>query len=330
MSSTEPSSDPRIYRVGWICANRKAEYMVALAMLDELHSNPLQVLGNVNTYMLGELHGHNVVVCYPKDPDQVVPTPFHARMMLEEFKTIQHVLLVGIGQGVPMQNNEDTDIRLGDVVIAIQESEVIYLNDQFRSTSVKNLADEALRSAANQFLTEYKKSQGDTLGKNMLKTWKHMPSKSSLFRWPDICEDYLFNSAYEHVEFVRHEDSRDPCESCDRDELVCRKKQRCELLPRIHSGVVASLNYPLRDARTRDRMVEMHKKIRCLDMKSAQIANAVGGLVIRGISGYADSHQNEKWQGLAALAAATCASWLLSCLPKAAASKDLVGNAGTI
>lgn len=53
----------------------------------------------------------------------------------------------------------------------------------------------------------------------------------------------------------------------------------------------------------------------CVDMEAAGLLQGFPGVVIRGISNYADSHQNDQWEAFAALAAASYAKDLLSYMP---------------
>jgi hypothetical protein len=50
------------YQVGWVCAIPK-ELTAARAMLDEEHGQyTSQVPHDSNSYVLGRIHGHNVVI----------------------------------------------------------------------------------------------------------------------------------------------------------------------------------------------------------------------------------------------------------------------------
>jgi hypothetical protein len=53
------------YTVAWVCA-LPLEMAVAKAMLDEIHPGLPTSLSDQNTYVLGKIHDHNVViVCLP-------------------------------------------------------------------------------------------------------------------------------------------------------------------------------------------------------------------------------------------------------------------------
>ena len=103
------------YTVGWICA-LPSEMAAARAMLDE-HHNPLQQNSrDHNTYTLGRIGRHNVVLaCLPTGVIGTLSAARVANQMLQTFEGIRFGLMVGIGGGVP---SEENDIRLGDVVVS--------------------------------------------------------------------------------------------------------------------------------------------------------------------------------------------------------------------
>ena len=103
------------YTVGWICA-LPSEMAAARAMLDE-HHNPLQQNSrDHNTYTLGRIGRHNVVLaCLPTGVIGTLSAARVANQMLQTFEGIRFGLMVGIGGGVP---SEENDIRLGDIVVS--------------------------------------------------------------------------------------------------------------------------------------------------------------------------------------------------------------------
>lgn len=103
------------YTVGWICA-LPLEMAAARAMLDEAHIRLQQPEDGHNTYVLGEISGHNVVVaCLPSGIYGTISAAVVAKQMLFTFRSIRFGLMVGIGGGV---SSPSTEIRLGDVVVS--------------------------------------------------------------------------------------------------------------------------------------------------------------------------------------------------------------------
>jgi nucleoside phosphorylase len=100
------------YTVGWICALPK-EQAAATVMLDELHENLPNPAGGYNTYSLGSIGRHNVVIaCLPKGQMGNNSAAAVATRIVNTFPSIRTGLMVGIGGGIPPK------IRLGDVVVS--------------------------------------------------------------------------------------------------------------------------------------------------------------------------------------------------------------------
>jgi hypothetical protein len=103
------------YTVGWIYT-LPSEMAAAKAMLDK-HYNPLpQNSRDHNTYTLGRIGRHNVILTYL--PTGVIRTLSAARVanqILQIFKGIRFGLMVGIRGGVP---SEENDIRLRDIIVS--------------------------------------------------------------------------------------------------------------------------------------------------------------------------------------------------------------------
>ena len=70
----------------------------------------------------------------------------------------------------------------------------------------------------------------------------------------------------------------------------------------------------MKDGQTRDRLAQ-GSGVLCFEMEAAGLMDQLPCLVIRGISDYSDSHKNKKWQGYAALTAATYGKMILSVVP---------------
>jgi hypothetical protein len=87
------------YAVAWICS-LPLEMAAAKVMLDEMHGRLPQIPGDENTYTLGKVCGHNVVViCLP--PRGAFTRAAAVSQMRSIFPNIRYGLMVGIGGGVP-------------------------------------------------------------------------------------------------------------------------------------------------------------------------------------------------------------------------------------
>jgi len=93
-------------------------------MLDTENS-PLPRVGNdTNTYTLGRMGPHNVVLAgLPMGEIGTSAAAITATNLLRSFPKIRFALMVGIGGGAPGNSSDDAskDIHLGDVVVSKPE-----------------------------------------------------------------------------------------------------------------------------------------------------------------------------------------------------------------
>ncbi|KAF3012740.1 hypothetical protein E8E15_004199 [Penicillium rubens] len=103
------------YTVGWICA-LPLEMAAAKLMLDAIHPSLPRPPTDQNTYILGNIGDHNIVIaCLPSGAYGIVSAATVAMQLLSSFHSIRFGLMVGIGGGVP---NGNADVRLGDIVVS--------------------------------------------------------------------------------------------------------------------------------------------------------------------------------------------------------------------
>lgn len=103
------------YMVGWICA-LPLEMAAAKLMLDTIYLSLPRLPTDQNTYILGNIGDHNVVITYlPSGIYGIVLAVTVAMQLLSSFYSIRFSLMVGIGGGVL---NGNADIRLGDIVVS--------------------------------------------------------------------------------------------------------------------------------------------------------------------------------------------------------------------
>lgn len=102
-----------VYTVGWVCA-LPVEQTAATAMLDEQHPDLSKPPNDPNTYTLGSIGCHNIVIaCLPEGKIGTSSAATVASHIVHAFPAIKFGLLVGIGGGVPPK------VRLGDVVVSV-------------------------------------------------------------------------------------------------------------------------------------------------------------------------------------------------------------------
>jgi nucleoside phosphorylase len=300
------------YTVGWICA-LALEMAAAKLMLDSIHPSLPRPPTDQNTYILGNIGDHNIVIaCLPSGAYGNVSAATVAMQLLSTFHSIRFGLMVGIGGGVPSSN---ADIRLGDIVVsqpADTSGGVIQYDlgkalsgGQFQRTGMLNRPPKVLLTAlatlqAHHFTEDSRVFEfiSDVQAKIKSRTAANFarPTKS----------DFLYQTEYDHRASAT-------CIDCDKSKLTLRPSRDHEE-PVIHYGLIASGNQVVKDGKQRDQLAQ-ELGVLCVEMEAAGLMNDFPCLVIRGICDYADSHKNKEWQGYAAAVAAAYAKELVLIVP---------------
>jgi nucleoside phosphorylase len=298
------------YTVGWICAI-PVELAAAKAVLDETHEELSMQPNDHNSYTLGRVGKHNVVItCLPNGEYGTTSATAVAMQLLSSFHSIRFGLMVGIGGGVPSSH---ADIRLGDIVVSMPiagsaEGGVVQY-DYGKAISGGHFQRTGMLSRPPQILlTSVSKLRGNHLLEEsqvpqfLDEIIAKYPRNSFNFRRPKE-EDRLFEATYDHVSLA------ETCQQCDTRRTVLRP-ERDDNIPVIHYGRIASGNQVVKDSMVRDRLSQ-ELGVYCVEMEAAGLMNNFPCLVVRGICDYADSHKNKAWQGYAAAAAAAYTKELL-------------------
>jgi len=107
--------------VGWICV-LCCELNALRALLDEEHERLLLGEKDDNSYLLGWMGKHNVVIAFPGLGTYSINAAAQtATNMVRTFRNIRFGLMVGVGGGAlkpPHPKDPLKDIRLGDVVVS--------------------------------------------------------------------------------------------------------------------------------------------------------------------------------------------------------------------
>lgn len=304
-------SDPLKYTVGWICAI-STEQVAARVFLDKEHKAVQSVAANdSNSYVLGEVGKHNVVIAVLPDGEYGTDSAASVAVsMLNSFPNIRIGLMVGIGGGVPTRQ----DIRLGDVVVSsprdghggvFQFDYGKTIQDQrFQHTRFLNQPPSVLRASLSTLKAQYE-IHGHGIEVAVKDIVAKKPRLRKRYSRPDPTSDKLFNNNVTH---------KSACGAiCTQD--LTKLKQRPERAeddenPVIHYGLIASGNQLMKDALIRDRLAA-EQNVLCFEMEAAGLMNNFPCLVIRGICDYSDSHKSKEWQGYAAMVAAAYAKDLL-------------------
>nr|XP_036584338.1 Kinesin light chain 5 [Colletotrichum truncatum]KAF6793856.1 Kinesin light chain 5 [Colletotrichum truncatum] len=312
-------SNPQTYTVGWICAVTP-ESVAARVFLDDEHEPPRQVAQNDNnSYILGRIGSHNVVVATLPDGEYgTTSAAVVARDMLHSFPNVRIGLMVGIGGGAPSRKH---DIRLGDVVVSSPSGGKggvfqydfgkTIQNLSFQETGFLNQPPMVLRTALAALRSLYE-MKGHQLANNIDEALQKIKKRKKYTR-PGLASDRLYRS-----DIVHPSDSSNDCDVIcgdDTTSLIARpKRDEEDDDPAIHYGLIASGNQLMKDARIRDKLAA-ERDVLCFEMEAAGLLNHFPCLVVRGICDYADSHKNKEWQGFAAMMAAAYAKDLLLQIP---------------
>ncbi|RPA77628.1 purine and uridine phosphorylase [Ascobolus immersus RN42] len=311
------------YTVAWICA-LSIELEAARLMLEKEHGRcKHKSRADNNTYVLGELYGHKVVIIVlPSIGTASAATS--ATQIRFSFKNVEFAFLVGISGGLPGYGSDGrfTDIRLGDVIVASPEGIEGGVIQYDRGTSYGG------RSPDRQFLRKGRLPNPPRIFESAIRTIqsqeKHIklldviekkleekfadPEHRRLFRPQG--KDLLFRADYNHrVNVVEGK----PCEKaqCDTSKIVPRQPRK-DRNPVVHYGTIACGNTVIRDAEMRDR-IKADLNALCVEMEAAGVLlSELPCQVIRGVCDYTDTHKNDNWQSYAAIAAAAYASIVLS------------------
>ncbi|VUC37256.1 unnamed protein product [Clonostachys rosea] len=283
----------------------------ARAMLDETHRPQESNENDPNSYVLGTILSHNVVIaCLPNAEYGTNNAAHVASNLRRTFSGIKYWLMVGIGGADPSRN----DIRLGDVVVGTRVMQYDFgkiIKGEIKTSAIPRLPDHSLGTAISNLRSkhEFEPSEIPSILQNNL-------GKHRQYLHPNL-PDRLFQKTYEH------EGEAPSCEGCDASRLMPRRERINT--PHIHYGAIASSNQVMRDAWMREK-VGMELDVIYFEMEAAGVMSVLPCLPIRGICDYADSHKSKEWQRYAAATASAYARELLGILPsrfaQALASKN--------
>ncbi|KAI9689741.1 MAG: hypothetical protein M1822_009623 [Bathelium mastoideum] len=299
------------YQVGVICA-LDHELAAAKAILDEFYDNTTAPdILDTNTYILGRLHKHNVVItCLPAGVYGTSSAARVVRDMARTFTGLRFGLMVGIGGGIP-NLSKGLDIRLGDVVISqpdqtyggvVQYDLGKLGNEHFERKGFLKPPPNLLLSALGLLKADrhFNNSQVPDI---LTKIYKQHPSLTKNgFGFPRQENDTLYCSSCDGS-------TSGSCEFCTDGKI--KRDIRENHNPAFWYGTIASGNKLIRDAIARDTLGHELGAL-CVEMEAAGLMNDFPCIVIRGICDYSDSHKNDTWQKYAALAAAAYAKELLA------------------
>ncbi|KAF5639627.1 ankyrin repeat [Fusarium sp. NRRL 52700] len=260
--TSETAPKPRThndYHVGWVCA-LPTEQTAAIAMLDQKHQSLPKLPNDNNTYTLGSVGQHSVVIaCLPKGKIGNVSAATVATSMISTFPSIKFCLMVGIGGGIPPK------VRLGDVVVSTPVGAFpgvvqydlgkAHQGGKFERTGALNSPPNALLAALTMVESEHDLT-GSRIPEYLEELQKRWPRLAPKYLRSDSLKDQLFKANYAHINKSNadrtsdgtvsliddHEaeesDQEDDCRFCDTSQTMRRKPRDM----RVHYGLIASGN----------------------------------------------------------------------------------------
>ncbi|KAJ6041445.1 nucleoside phosphorylase domain-containing protein [Penicillium canescens] len=278
------------YTVGWVCT-RPLEYAVAEGMLDEQHSALPQVENDTNTYTLGGMQRHNVVLlCIPAGAMETGVANTAVSGMLRSFPNIRIRLLVGVAGGVP---NHQIDIRIGDVMVGSPVSSsggVMLLKGSGESFAETGTLETPPRELGNALATLQARHirRRNEIQRHIEEMLEANPAMRLPFSFPDPEGDLLLPPYYEH-----HNKGMPNCLECDPPQVIPRPKHRGR--PAVFYGPIGWTSSVINSGLALDA-VSRQRVIYCIEMETMGLINLFPCIVIRGIWNYSDSHRNKAWQ----------------------------------
>ncbi|BCS21079.1 uncharacterized protein APUU_21511S [Aspergillus puulaauensis] len=299
-NDTPPRLSHDSYSVAWICA-LPIEMAAARAMLDETHETLPTDADDTNTYVLGQIVKHNIVIaCLPATQYGTNNAANVATNLTRTFPSIRVGLMVGIGGGVP----GSSDVRLGDVVVGTRVMQYdlgkVVGVGQLQRTAVPRIPHHLLGTAVSSLRAKHE------LGPSRVSAILQEKLRSYPGYARPALPDLLFEAAYDHVSLTAN------CDDCNQCKLLPRGRRTSDDVM-IHYGTIASGNQVMRSGKMRDEVAGQLDVI-CFEMEAAGLMDILPCLSIRGICDYSDSHKTKNWQRYAAAVAAAYATELIEVL----------------
>ncbi|CEJ60298.1 hypothetical protein PMG11_08877 [Penicillium brasilianum] len=309
-------------------------------ILDEEIENFRKAAGDDNTYTLGRILYHNVVLVHMAGMGKGAATQA-ASSIRSSYPEIKLALVVGVCAGVPSPSAGKDDIILGDVVISdgiVQYDFGRRFPDTFLSKARPEVAGPKLRGLLAKLKGVRGRERIETKLSGHLSILQDRLGQQRA-GYPGMDKDELFQSFDRH----KHHDpaacrlcgscelGTDPvCEEarlltcqqlgCQKRSLVPRKRLQEASAnddppkPRIHFGLVGSGDTVMKSGQHRDETAIQHNLI-AFEMEASGVWELLPCLVIKGVCDYADSHKNKDWQHYAAATAASCMKAVLEDCP---------------
>lgn len=219
-----------------------------------------------------------------------------ATTMIQHFCGIEAIIMTGIAGGIPSYQNDNKQIRLGDVVVSEGITQYDFIKDtpdeiECRSKSSKPSA---------KLLEAVQLLKIDEMEDNC--TWNNYIDQfaTGIFSKPSPQNDIIYD---------KNDEIFTPPDDFTRTKY-----------PKIFLGNIASANTLMKNPMKRDE-VKNKFNVLAVEMEASGISDAtwnleIGYIVVRGICDYCDMHKNDVWQEYASLVAAAYTRSIIEKLPR--------------
>jgi nucleoside phosphorylase len=233
-----------------------------------------------------------------------------ATLLLEHFKTVNAIIMTGIGGGIPYPEKPKEHVRLGDIVVCNRSGVVQY--DYVKTTRVHedNL----------EWVETEPRHPPRPPSAVFLEAANHLVAAELEGNCPWVT---FIEQALTRLNVKRPDDATDVLVSSDNPNVIVSHPadpDRDPGQPRAFSGSIASANNLLKDPKKRDQLRDKYHA-KAAEMEGSGIADASwfqgdGYFVVRGICDYCDSKKDDPWQRYAAVVAAAYVRALLETMPR--------------
>jgi nucleoside phosphorylase len=258
-----------------------------------------------NTYFLGSIGPHNVVLAYRSHLKKTSAAIVAACCRIS-FPGVKLALIAGVCGVVPFRPRTNTEIVLGDVIISTLTVEHHLSQGGYRRSEEKSTylaSPTVIEEDARAFLAKLEslgtRKMLSTRTSNHLDKLQGQPELQATY--PGISHDKLFDTSYPHPQLGNER----TCEECGcNGRLVARRRFLQDTpQPAAHFGRIACGDVAIKDGRVRDEIAEQYGVIG-FEMESVGVWNAFPCILVMGSCDYADGHNPKTWLRYAAATAA--------------------------
>jgi nucleoside phosphorylase len=281
------------------------EFDTMRAMISNEHRYRSPGPGGGREYLLGDIPSirkgiHQVVIAQTMDMGNTSAAS-RASKMLMDFDGIDHVIMCGIGGGVPHPTEPPEHVRLGDIVVSNRKGVIQYDFGKPKGEAFEERF--APRPPSATLLEAVQMLEQDKLSGK--RPWDAHLSNGLAARslvMPNSATDVILDHKGNPIEHPLIAEAR----------------------PRVFLGPIASANVVQGDFRKRDLLRDQHK-VKAVEMEGYGVADATweyekaGYLVVRGVCDYCDVRtkhlQTDAWKRYAAMASAAYVRALIEAMP---------------